>query len=296
MHASSTPPSVAAARTCPACRADNHPERELCAACGADLDTGSALPFVPALGAPVARAQALTGDHVTALAHHVRDRALFLVPAAVAVAVLAVGTLATAQRGPFSPEDVLPPAPFLAAQHPGEPVPLGVAEVAATTSRDVDLGRSHSILAVADGDPRSAWMSDPAARPRDVEEHIDLVLDEPAWVARIVVHNGDQFDAAAYERAGRAKRVLLVFDGGRRIIADLLDLGLQGQVIELPAPELTTSLELYVTELFPGSGVDGVALSDVRLLGWVADTAERSLALARAGGDRSVTIGPLPSR
>jgi hypothetical protein len=293
---SSTPSRAdAPARVCPVCSAANHADRELCGACGVDLDTGARLPFAPMPSAPVGRAQALSGDRVTEFLHHLRDRALILVPAVVALAVLAVGTLATAQRGPFRPDEVLPGVPFPAAQHPDGPGPLEAAEVAATTSRPRDLGRDHSILALADGDATTAWMSDPAARSEDVTERIDVVLDEPSWVASILIHNGDQFDAASYERAGRVKRVVLVFDGSRRVVADLLDLGLQGQLIELPAPELTTRVEVHLVDLFPGAGIDGVAMSGIRLQGWVAGPDERALALARAGVDRTVTIGPLPS-
>jgi hypothetical protein len=42
------------------------------------------------------------------------------------------------------------------------------------------------------------------------------------------------------------QRVIIRFDGGREYRVDLLDIGLEGQVIELPAPELTTRVTIIV--------------------------------------------------
>jgi hypothetical protein len=63
---------------------------------------------------------------------------------------------------------------------------------------------------------------------------------------------------------------------------DLLDIGQQVQVLELPEPELTTRITIRVDRTFAGVGPRGVAISEVTLIGWPADAADAALARQRA--------------
>jgi hypothetical protein len=274
-----------AARRCPACGAGSHPERELCSRCGADLDTGRALPV--ASPAPVARGggPAISSDRMVSALHHVRDRAVLAVLGVALGAALVVSFLLVTDRGPFAPAAVLPAAGFDPSAYADAPVVLSVLEAGSVPSS----GGEEALL---DGDATTAWTSSVTTRSA-APVRIVLILADPAWVTRLVVRNGDQADAAAYERAGRAKRVTVVFDGQRRVGVDLLDVGLDRQVIALPFPELTTRVEIEFDEAFDGTERDAIALSSLELLGWVALGDDRASALVRAGDrvDRP-TLGP----
>lgn len=271
-------------RTCPACGTAAHPERELCAECGADLDTGALLPVAPAHEAVRPRGSGTAlADRLHSALHHVRDRLVLAVLGVVLAAVFLIGGFAVAERGPFAPPAVLPAVGFDPARYPEEPGVLLVREVGSVPPS----GGEEALL---DGSAETAWRAvrDPSGSVRLV-----LVLDEPAWITRVVVLNGDQSSAEAYERSGRARRILLVVDGGRRVGVDLLDIGRDRQVVALPTPELTTIIEVELVQAFDGVRADDIALSGIELLGWVAVGDDRSQAIVRAGDrvDRP-TLGP----
>ena len=258
------------ARRCGGCGRDNDPERELCAVCGADLDTG--LPIERPL-----RSQDRTSRRPTS------ERRARLVLGAIGMLVViaaTVGPLVLLGIGPFAPNARLEPALLLRAAYPGDPVALSVATVATTTTA-VAPDRDLSPLNLIDGDGVSAWVGLPVDGD-DAGDVIQFVLDEPAWVTRIQVRNGDQLSATDYERSGRLQRALLTFDGGRDHRMDLLDIGRQAQVVELDQPELTTRVTIVVERVFPGTGSRGVALSEVSLVGWPADVSDAALARQRA--------------
>lgn len=271
-------------RPCPACGTAAHPQRELCPACGADLDSGERLPF-PAQGpaAPARRSGVAAADRLHSALHHVRDRLVLAVLGVALTVTFVVGGLVVAGRGPFAPPAVLPAVGFDPARYPADPGVLLVREVGSVPP-------SEGEEALLDGTAETAWRAvrDPSGSVRLV-----LVLDEPAWIARVVMLNGDQSSSDAYERSGRARRILLVLDGDRRIGVDLLDVGRDRQVIALPNPELTTLVEIELVEAFDGVRADDIALSGIELLGWVADGDDRASAIVRAG-DRvdGPTLGP----
>lgn len=255
-------------RRCGGCGRDNDRRRELCAVCGADLDTGLA----------VESGVARTPVRRVAPAH--RERLVLGAIGAVLVVAATVALLAVLGIGPFAPSQRLDPALLLRAAYPQEAAPLTVATVATTTTAsapDRDLGALNLI----DGDGETAWVGLPVAGD-DAGEVIELVLEEPAWVARIQFRNGDHRSADAYERSGRLQRGLLRFDGGRDHRIDLLDIGRQAQIAALAEPELTTRVTVRVDRIFPGTASQGVALSEVSLIGWPADAADAALARQRA--------------
>jgi hypothetical protein len=255
-------------RRCGGCGRQNARARELCQVCGADLDTG--LP----VERPVARSdrrQPTSWD---------RERAVLVALGVLGILTVALAPLALLGLGPFAPAARLEPALLLRAAYPGDPVALTVGAVATTTTASVP-DRSLSALNLIDGDGITAWIGLPVDG-EDAGEVIEFVLEEPAWVSRIQVRNGDHLTAADYERSGRLQRALLRVDGGRDHRIDLLDIGRQAQVVELREPELTTRVTLVVERVFPGTGLRGVALSEVSLIGWPADAADAALARQRA--------------
>ena len=272
-HAAISPTSLVVSeqgRRCGGCLRDNLADRELCVVCGADLDTGL----------PVERSTVVPSDRGSAGTSERRERLLLGAVTALVLVAAMVAPLALLGLGPFAPTERLEPALLLRAAYPGEAVALSVATVATTTTA-VAPDRDFSPLNLIDGDGVSAWVGLPVD-DGDAGEVIQLVLDEPAWVTRIQFRNGDQFSAADYERSGRLQRAVLRFDGGRDHRIDLLDIGRQAQVVELSEPELTTKITLIVERVFPGTGLRGVALSEVSLVGWPADAADAALARQRA--------------
>ncbi len=262
------PPGEPRFRRCGGCGRQNARARELCQVCGADLDTG--LP----VERPAARSDRRQPSSWG------RERAVLVVLGVLGILAAALAPSALLGLGPFAPAARLEPALLLRAAYPGEPVALTVGTVATTTTASVP-DRSLSALNLIDGDGITAWIGLPVDG-EDAGEVIEFVLEEPAWVSRIQIRNGDHLSAADYERSGRLQRALLRVDGGRDHRIDLLDIGSQAQVVELREPELTTRVTLVVERVFPGTGLRGVALSEVSLIGWPADAADAALARQRA--------------
>jgi hypothetical protein len=156
-----------------------------------------------------------------------------LLGAVVLVGVLVLA-LTLAGLGPLARGPDVPSAEFDEARYGDEATMLVLSGVATrTTSPDAD---AEAAAAIADGDPTTAWRSDgTAAADRDVLDTIDLVLDEPGWIERIELLNGDQFDREAYDASARLREVRLRFDGGVVIRADLLDLGLRPRSSSCPS-------------------------------------------------------------
>jgi hypothetical protein len=205
--------------------------------------------------------------------------ALPLLGVVVLVAVLVLA-LTLAGLGPLARGPDVPSAEFDAVRYGDEAAMLTLSGVATrTSSADAD---AEAAAAIADGDPTTAWRSDgTAAADRDVLDTIDLVLEEPGWVDRIELWNGDQLDREAYDASARLREVRLRFDGGTVIRADLLDLGLQAQVVELPEPVLTTVVRIDILRAVDGPN-DQLAVSGIDLLGWPATGEDVELAEERA--------------
>jgi hypothetical protein len=261
-------------RPCPVCRRTSAVDRLLCRACGAELDTGRPLAvWTGALdAAPVAERRG---------GGRRRERVLQVgVGLAIAVA-LVVGPLRFLGVGPFGAPERLDAAVLLAAGYPGPAVLLEVDAVATTTTVAGVVDRDVVALNLIDGDVATAWIGAPVD-DLGAGEVIDLTLAEPAWVARVEVRNGDHRSSDAYERSDRWLTGVLTLDGGRSYRVDLLDVGLEAQVIELPRPELTTRVSLRVERVFEGTAARGVALSEITVVGWTAGAADAALARERA--------------
>ncbi len=258
-------PVDAATQVCGSCGLANEAERELCASCGVDLDTGVPVDTVELRASGEAQR---------------RRRGLLLGLGAVAGIVVIVGASVLLAGGSTQVSDRLDPVLFARSSYPSTPELLSIASVATTTTADVeDAGVSP--LALIDGDGATAWVGR-ATESDETAETIQLVLARPAWVTRIQVRNGDHRSPEDYERSARLQRVVLSVDGGRGHRVDLLDLGRQAQVVELREPELTTRVTIRVEQTFPGSDSDGVGLSEISLVGWPADDADATLAHERA--------------
>jgi ribosomal protein L40E len=275
---SATPPrevlAVDGSHVCPSCGTRNPAARELCGRCGADLETGE-LPPHPAS----TTWQIETGELPPA------PRRWWLPVLAVAVVVAAiVGVFALLGLGPFAASTALSAAPFDASGYPpSEVLALPLSDVATLTTRQAEEQRSFTPAQMVDQDPQTAWHAEGAELPPGAQETIDLFLEQPSWVAQLVIDNGDQADGGAFESTARIKRARVTVDGGRSVVVRLLDLGRQSQIVELPRPELTTTVRLEVLETFPGVVRDGVAITELALRGWVADVSDADLAEERAG-------------
>ncbi len=242
------------ARRCHRCATENHPDRLLCERCGTDLDTGEALTLQ---------------DEAAGAAHDVAPRAgdwlrTWWVPlvGALAVTVVLLLGLAVAGIGPWAPDHGDDPVEFDPEDTADARVLLDLSDVAAATTSPGEDARDFVPQNMADDDPSTAWRSDGTT----VGERVEVVLAEPAWVEMIVLRNGDQFDARAYEDVGRLHRAVLSFDDGSEYLVNLVDQGRHAQAVELPAPVFTQSVRLEVLGVFEGTK-GGVALSDIELRG-----------------------------
>ncbi|MFP4148862.1 MAG: NADase-type glycan-binding domain-containing protein [Nitriliruptoraceae bacterium] len=258
---------------CTSCGQVNDRSRELCRACGLDLDP-NARTSVPVTGSrPAAPARSRWVP-----------RRWWVLPLAVVATVVAVAAgLRLVEAGPFAPEvDPLPVLPFPAQRYPDGPVALELSDIGTVTTARGEDGRGTSPASMVDADPATAWRGDPSALPPGVPETIDVTLAEPAWLDAIVLANGDHRDAAAYEASGRIERLELWVDGDLHLDLALLDLGRDRQIARLPEPLLTTGVRLVVVATFAGSEHTGPALSALELRGYPADAQDAEVATSRA--------------
>lgn len=271
-----------ATRDCPACGAPNSPRRELCGRCGADLETGVSPPRAQDTDAPAPPRTSRSPQR------HPRPPGWLVVGAGAVVVAGVLGGLALAGLGPFAPGSDLPEATFAADVYGERAAELPLSDIAAATAHESGGGEDYGARRMVDGDPATAWNNDGDVNEHGVGERIDLYLADPAWVGRIVVDNGFQRDAEAYADNARISRAELVLDGGQRYSVRLDDLGLQRQAIELPEPQLTTTVRLEVTEVFEGDTYQDLAVSEIVLEGWTARGEDLVVAETRADRRRAV--------
>jgi hypothetical protein len=270
-------------RTCPSCAAANPPTRELCATCGAGLDDGVVPPTPVRRDAP---------DPPT-VPRRRRSHARWLVPivgGAVLIAVLVLA-LTLAGLGPLASGPDVPTADFDGSVYADDAAPLTITDIATrTTSQDAD---AEAAVAMADGDTTTAWRSSgELEETSDLLETIDLVLDGSAWIERIELANGDQFDRDAYDASSPLREVRITFDGGVVVDAELLDIGLRRQAIRLPEPALTTVVRIDVLQRVPGPH-DQLAVSELTPIGWPAAGDDVDVAARRAEADPATgPVGP----
>lgn len=265
-------------RRCAVCTRSNHPDRVLCGTCGADLETGRALEPQPSAPRPAA------AGLLARLAHgsQRRERIILVVAGLIIAVAVVAAPLYVFGLGPFGPTERLDRAIFLSSAYAGPPELMVVDSVATTTTRTGLPDRSASPLNLFDGDPSSAWIGEAVAADGSGEV-IELLLDAPAWVSRLEIRNGDHRSEGDYGRSGRLLTAIIELDGGREYRMDLLDIGLQAQVVQFPAPELTTQVTIRVVRTFDAGAPEGVALSEVSIVGWTASVADAAFARQRAG-------------
>jgi hypothetical protein len=265
--------------TCPSCGAANMADRMLCGACGLDLATGDPqLTVAPCPAADWTDSGAPTADdgHAHAIQWWVPALAGIAVLVGVAIAIVVLGL------GPFAPSTDVPPAEFEAATYPGEPEVLTLTDIATLTFQAPAAGRTFTSDHLVDGDATTAWHGDADALPAGTDEKIDLFLDQPAWVAAVVIENGDQRDAEAYASTSRVQRAILIFDGDVRVPVTLLDQGLTPQIVELEEPLLSAAVRIEIVDTVAGMDLEEVALTRLQLLGYPAQGTDVALAEERA--------------
>lgn len=212
----------------------------------------------------------------------------------VALALVAAAMIVL-ELGPFAPQTRLPPADFVPAGYPGTPETLVLTDVATITTRAPADGRTFTPDHLVDGDPMTAWHGDEAALPRGTGQRIDLFLGQPAWVASVVIDNGDHRDVDAYAATSRVQQAALVFDGDVRVPVTLLDQGLEAQIVELDEPRLSMGVHLEILETVAGTESEEVALTRIELLGHPAHGDDLALAEERAGRLPAAGAISLPS-
>jgi hypothetical protein len=266
-------------RRCAVCGRINDPERFLCVTCAAELDSGRPLEVLESRSRPTSNgllARLSQGSQQ-------RERMLLVAAGLFVAIVVVLAPLWLLGLGPFAPSERLERAIFLSSAYGGPVELLAVESVATTTIREGIPDRDISPLNLFDGDPSSTWIGAPISADGSGEV-IQLLLEEPAWVSRLEIRNGDHQSEEDYGRSGRILTAILSLDGGREFRIDLLDIGLQPQFVQLSAPELTTQVTIRMVRTFDLGSPQGVALSEVSIIGWPASTADAALARQRAIG------------
>lgn len=270
-------------RSCPACARPIPPVREICPRCGADAETGEAL--------PVAGDPPDTPDwHTTG-----STAAWWWLAAGLLLVVATVVTiLAVRAVGPFAPSPVVLDAAPDPDELVGDRIVLGLSDVATGTIARAADGRVFTPLQMVDDNPATAWRSNGDLVPDGIGEVIELFLAEPAWVEMILVRNGDHRDDDTYTTTARVQRALISVDDGITFVVSILDAGRTAQAIELPTPVLTSTVRVEIVATFSGGSSFDLAISDLELRGRYAT--EEDLEQARDDGLRGGTdAGAQPS-
>lgn len=277
------PAGPADLRECPNCGAPNSRRRSLCGRCGADLGTGEMRSPRPAtVGAEPEQDAAsgrIDGD---------RPRTGRVVALVVVVGVLLgalIGGLIALDTGPFGDDGAeaeIPEAPpFDPARYEEDPEPLTITAIGTTTTHEPLGDETYDAAQMVDRDLATAWNNAGARNAAGVGEVIAVEFDGPVWVDEVVLGNGTQASDAAFLGNARIQRARLRFDGGTVYEVTFLDQpGLQ--VVELPAPVLTTGAMVDVLAAYPGDTYEDLAVAELRFVGWSAVGADRDAAADRA--------------
>lgn len=242
---------VAAARlvACPRCGATNAASRRRCGRCRSELDTDPSEPRAPVGDAgpmPQAEPEARESSGLLVLA---------TVFAGLTILGVTLTILSARGIGPFAGPggDETP--------QPGEPVPVEVVEVEASSELPAGGDGTYDATNLVDGDPTTAWNE--AASGDGTGEWVELRLAEPAAVRRLLLWNGYQKE----ERFAQHPRVrsLSIQAGDRSFTVTLLDD--EGPMsVDLPAPVRTDTVRLTIGSVYPGARYNDAALSEVEIL------------------------------
>lgn len=259
---------------CPACGAENSAARVLCARCGVDLQSGErpvAAPVVHRPGPAVDVAGEV--DHPEG-----RGNRTAMVVAVIIVVGAIVGLLiglwvVDADQGPEPAAPVFDPAVYT-----GEPQPLAVTAVGASSVRPPAGDVTYSATNLVDDDITTAWSHDPAVEAAaDVD--FALRLADPAWVTALTFANGAQSGNLAFAADGRILRMTLLVGGDA--VAELQLLDQQGlQRVTLPEPVLLDTIRLVVLEAVPGDTYEEISMSEIIVTGHPAQGDDLSRAVA----------------
>ncbi|MGH8904168.1 MAG: NADase-type glycan-binding domain-containing protein [Egibacteraceae bacterium] len=230
-------PPIVPLGECPHCGASNAASRRVCGRCRSTLDE-TAVPAPPALP-PAEEAD----SHrllllVTLIAGFVICSVLLTL-----LGARGIGILRTPSEG---------------ALHSGF-VRLAVTGVAVPPAPATAGGVRQEPANLIDGDPGTAWCQGTRSAGG---EWVELTLDRPTNVARLLVWNGYQKDDQFGDN-GRV-RTLLIDAAGRRFSVDLLDVR-GSQSVDLPGSVLTTRIRLTVAAVYQGDRYPDIALSEIQV-------------------------------
>lgn len=264
-------------QACASCGADNAAGRVLCARCGADLESGERPGATPVVHHP-GPAEDVVGE-VTTPRRTTRTALVVAVIIAVGGALGVVIGLLLADTGGSGEVTA---AVFDAGVYTGEPEPLQVTGVGASSERPAAGGVTYGAGNLVDQDVTTAWSHDPAVEAAaDVD--LALALADPAWVTSLTFANGAQSDDLAFTADGRVLRMRLLVRGDAAAELELLDEpGLQR--VQLPEPVLVATIRLVVLEAVAGDTYDEISLSEIIVTGYPAQGADLARMLDDGSG------------
>ncbi len=271
-------PAAALVR-CPACGAENSSARLLCARCGVDMESGERPVATPVVHRP-GPAVDVAGDVDQP---ERRGNRTALIVAVIIVVGAIVGVVIGLWVVDVGQEPGRTAPVFDAAVYTGEPQPLTVTGVGASSVRPPAGEATYGAGNLVDDDITTAWSHDPSVEAAaDVD--LALALSDPAWVTALTFANGAQSDDLAFTADGRILRLRLLVGGDA--VAELQLLDQQGlQRVTLPEPLLLETIRLVVLEAVPGDTYDEVSLSEIIVTGHPAQGEDLARAIAGDAAD-----------
>lgn len=240
---------------CRNCGAGNAASRVRCGRCGRTLAEEVQVPPPPPADVAPGRADGLQGFRTLPPPERAGPSAALFVAVIVAALVTlgVVGTILSARGvGIFGNDD----------PDPEDLVALPV--VRAETSSVLEPGgaASYGPDNLVDGDPSTSWQE--GASGDGNEEWVELILDTPAEVSRLLIWNGHQ-KGTRFADHNRVSQVRIEV-AGRELVADLLDI--EGpQAVDLPEPLTTDRVRVVILAVHRGLRYSDTAISEIDLYG-----------------------------
>jgi hypothetical protein len=249
-----TPPEVERRlRRCPVCGASNAASRRWCGRCQAPLEPDRGPDGEPDDGAENG---AVADDAETLAAPSERETPAMLVLLFLVAGMVILGVLMTLLNARGVGWFAGPPAE----PEPGEPVPVPVVAVRASSSLPASGDVTYDPENLTDGDPTTAWNE--AAAGSGEGEWVELILEDAVPVGRVLVWNGYQKGAQFRDNARVATVDIDI--GERTLTADLLDIP-GPQAIDFPEPIPADRLRLTIRRTYEGRRYTDAALSEIEV-------------------------------